>query len=143
MLTKATRAVGKAVYEVAPDHAVEASMAMSGVPMGGKQPAIPLPEHHPAALRAAVAQLKPAALAKFDANWDEAIARARDEHSPLPQRYFVEYWWSWVAVGRWPELAARLHARERIVVESEDQQVRQAAAAEIGHILRQAETATA
>jgi hypothetical protein len=116
---------------------------MSGALMGGKQPAIPLPERNPAELRAAVAQLNPAALAKFDADWAEATARARDEYSLLPARYFVEHWWSWVAVERWPELAARLHARERIVAESDDEAERRAAAAEIGYILRQAETATA
>jgi hypothetical protein len=118
-------------------------MSMSGAPTGGKQPAIPLPERNPAGLRAAVAQLNPEALAKFDADWSEATARARDEYSLLPARYFVEHWWSWVAVERWPELAARLHARERIVAESQDQAERRAAAAEIGQILRQVETATA
>lgn len=68
-------------------------MPISGVPMGGTQPAVPLPERDPAALRAAVAQLDPA-LARFDADWTEATARARDEYSLLPARYFVEYWWS-------------------------------------------------
>jgi hypothetical protein len=118
-------------------------MSMSGAPMDGKQPAIPLPERNPAGLRAAVAQLNPAALAKFDADWAEATARARDEYSLLPARYFVEHWRSWVAVERWPDLAARLHTCERIVAESQDQAERRAAAAEIGYILRQAETATA
>lgn len=50
---------------------------------------------------------------------------------------------AWVAVERWPELAARLHARERVVSRSQDQAERRAAAAEIGCILRQAETTTA
>lgn len=118
-------------------------MSMSGAPIGGKQPAIPLPERNPAGLRAAVAQLNPEALAKFDAEWTEATVRARDEYSLLPARYFVEHWWSWVAVERRPELAARLHTRERIVAESQDWAERRAAAAEIGEILRQAQTATA
>jgi hypothetical protein len=65
-----------------------------------------------------------------------------DEYSLLPPRYFVEHWWSWVAVERWPERAARLHECERVVAESEDPAERRAAAAEIGQILRQAETAT-
>jgi hypothetical protein len=49
----------------------------------------------------------------------------------LPARYFVEHWWSWVAVERWPYLAARLHAYERIVAESSDHAERRAAAAEV------------
>jgi hypothetical protein len=111
--------------------------------MDGVQSAIPLPERNPAALRAAVAQLDPAALARFEADWTAATARARDEYSLLPARYFIEHWWSWVAVERWPERAARLHACERIVAESQDPSERRTAAAEIGQILRQAETATA
>jgi hypothetical protein len=90
-----------------------------------------------------VARLNPAALAKFEADWTAATARARDEYSLLPARYFVEHWFSWVAVERWPQLAARLHACERIVAESPDRTERRAAAAEISQILRQAETATA
>ena len=69
--------------------------------------------------------------------------RARDEYSLLPARYFVEHWFNWVAVARWPELAARLRACERIVAESPDRAERREAAAEISQILRGAETATA
>jgi hypothetical protein len=61
----------------------------------------------------------------------------------LPARYFVEHWFSWVAVERWPVLAARLHACERIVAESTDRAERRAAAAEISQILQQAVTAAA
>jgi len=61
----------------------------------------------------------------------------------LPARHFVEHWWSWVAVERWPQMAARLHACEKIVAESDDHAARRAAAAEIGNILREAGTATA
>ena len=109
----------------------------------GQQPTVPLPEREPAALRAAVARLDPAALERFEADWTAATARARDEYSMLPARYFVERWFSWVAVERWPQLAARLHACECIVAESPDRAERRAAAAEIGQILKQAETATA
>lgn len=117
---------------------------MSSTSADGKQPVIPLPERNPASLRAAVAHLNPAALAKFEADWTAATARARDEYSLLPARYFVEHWWSWVAVERWPHLAARLHACERLVAESPDHAERRAAAAEIGDIFRQAaDTATA
>jgi hypothetical protein len=92
---------------------------------------------------AAVARLDPAALARFEADWTAATARARDEYSLLPTRYFVEHWFSWVAVQRWPRLAARLRSCERVVAESADRAERRAAAAEISEILPQAETATA
>jgi hypothetical protein len=118
-------------------------MSMSHLLVEGQQPVVSLPEREPAAIRAAVARLDPAALARFEADWTAATARARDEYSLLLARYFVEHWFSWVAVERWPQLAARLHACERIVAESADRTERRAAAAEISEILRQAETATA
>ncbi len=115
---------------------------MSQSVVEGRQPAVPLPAREPAALRATVARLDPAALARFEADWTAATARARDEYSLLPARYFVEHWFSWVAVERWPALAARLHACGRIVAESQDRTQRRVAA-EISQILQQAETATA
>jgi hypothetical protein len=45
---------------------------------------VPVPPREPAALRAAVARLDPAALARFEADWTAATARARDEYSLLP-----------------------------------------------------------
>jgi hypothetical protein len=100
---------------------------MSHLPISGEQPVVPLPDREPAAIRAAVARLDPAALARFEADWTAATARARDEYSLFPARYFVEHWFNWVAVARWPELAAE----------------RRAAAVEISQILRQAETISA
>jgi hypothetical protein len=44
--------------------------------------------------------------------------RFLDVSSLMPARYFVEHWWTWVAVERWPALAARLRDCERIVAES-------------------------
>jgi hypothetical protein len=116
---------------------------MSHLPAYGEQPVVPLPEREPAAIRAAVARLDPAALARFEADWTAATARARDEYSLLPARYFVEHWFNWVAVARWPELASRLRACERVVAESPNRAERREAAAEISQILRQAETITA
>lgn len=116
---------------------------MSDPLVEGQQPVVPLPAREPAALRAAVARLDPAALARFEADWTAATARARDEYSMLPARYFVEHWFSWVAVQRWPQVAIRLRTCERIVAESQDRAERRAAAAEISQILQQAETATA
>jgi hypothetical protein len=114
---------------------------MSYLPAVGKQAIVPLPEREPAAIRAAVARLDPAALAKFEADWTAATDRVRNEYSLLPARYFVEHWLTWVAIERWPQLAARLHACERTVAESLDSAERRAAAAEISQVLRQAETA--
>ena len=114
---------------------------MSHTLVEGQQPVMPLPERDPAALRVAVARLDPVALAKFEADWTAATARARDEYSILPVRHFVEHWFTWVAVERWPQLAARLRACERVVAESQDRAERRAAAAEISQILREAETA--
>jgi hypothetical protein len=116
---------------------------MSHLPVSGEQPVVPLPDREPAAIRAAVARLDPAALARFEADWTAATARARDEYSLLPARYFVEHWFNWVAVARWPELAARLRACELVVAESPDRAERRAAAAEISQILRQADTISA
>ena len=99
-------------------------------------------EREPAALRAAVAKLDTAALAKFESDWTAATTQARDEYSLMPARYFVEHWWNWVAVERWPVLAAWLHDCKRIVGESPDRNARRAAAAEINAILRRAESAT-
>jgi hypothetical protein len=118
-------------------------MSMSHGLAEGRQPVVPLPEREPAALRAAVARLDPAALARFEADWTAATARARDEYSLLPARHFIEHWFSWVAVERWAQMAARLRACERIVAESPDRAERRAAASEISQILRRAETATA
>jgi hypothetical protein len=116
---------------------------MRHLPVSGGQPVVPLPEREPAAIGAAVARLDPAALARFESDWTAATARARDEYSLLPARYFVEHWFNWVAVSRWPELAARLRACERIVAESPNRTERREAAAEISQILRQAETISA
>ena len=121
-----------------------ASASMSGMshpPTAGKLPMVPMPEREPAALRAAVAHLDPSALPKFEADWTAATARARDEYSLFPARYFVEHWFSWVAVERWPQMAARLRACERVVAESSDRAERRAAAAEISQILQQAQEA--
>ena len=64
---------------------------MSHLPVSGEQPVVPLPDREPAAIRAAVARLDPAAPARFEAGWTTATARARDEYSLLPARYFVEH----------------------------------------------------
>src|ERR1700744_2487760 len=113
---------------------------MGHLPISGEQLAVPLPDREPAAIRAAVARLDPVALARFEAGWTAATARARDEYGLIPARDFVQHLVNWVSVARWQDLAARLRACERIVAESPDRAERRAAAAEISQILRQAET---
>jgi hypothetical protein len=78
-----------------------------------------------------------------EAGWTAATARARDEYSLLPARYFVEHWFNWVAVAAMAGTrgaVACLRARGAVVAESPDRAERRAAAAEISQILRQAET---
>ena len=88
----------------------------------GAQPVLPQPERTPVAIRAAVARLDPAALARFEEDWVATMTRAREEYSVLPVRQLVEHWWLWVAVTRWPALAGRLRECEQIVARSGDRQ---------------------
>ena len=61
---------------------------MSHLLVEGQQPIVPLPEREPAAIRAAVARLDPAALARFEADWTAATARARHERLDVgPERH--------------------------------------------------------
>ncbi|MXM68930.1 hypothetical protein GR925_37430 [Streptomyces sp. HUCO-GS316] len=101
-------------------------------------PRIPMPEKNPAALRVAVGRLDPGALAQFDQQWDEAMRQARDEYTLTPPRAFVEHWWSWVGVARYPQRLARFRECERIVSESDDRAERRAAATELASILAEA-----
>ena len=104
----------------------------------GAQPVLPQPERTPVAIRAAIARLDSAALARFEEDWAATMTRAREEYSVLPVRQLVEHWWLWVAVTRWPALAARLRECEQIVAQSDDRATRRAASAEIGAILETA-----
>ncbi|MFI1941496.1 DUF6247 family protein [Streptomyces purpureus] len=65
-----------------------------------------MPEKTPAALRVAVARLDSGVLHAFDQQWDEAMRQARDEYTLTPPRAFVEHWWSWVGVARYPRCLA-------------------------------------
>lgn len=109
----------------------------------GEEPVIPVPEPTPTAIRATVAGLDPAELARFDAEWADATAQARDEYSAMPVQHFTEKWWLWTAVRRWPALVAQLRECERRAAEAEDLPAARAASAEIGEILRAAADAAA
>ena len=104
---------------------------------------VPMPERTPVAIRAAVARLDVAVLPRFEAEWTAATAQARDEYSVMPVQHFTEKWWLWVAVRRWPELAAQLRECERRAAAADDLVDARAASAEIGEILRAAVDAAA
>lgn len=63
---------------------------------GGLQFGAAVQEGLEAGTAAARARLDLVALAKFEADWTAATARARDEYSLLPAWYFVEHWFTWV-----------------------------------------------
>jgi hypothetical protein len=115
---------------------------MISIPAGA-EPAVPVPDRTPAAVRATVARLDVTALPRFEAEWTAATAQARDEYSVMPVRHFTEKWWLWVAVRRWPELAARLRECERRAASASSLADARAASAEIGEILRTAADAAA
>src|SRR5215472_16398872 len=58
----------------------------------GAQAVLPQPERTPVAIRAAIARLDPAALARFEEDWAATMTRAREEYSVLPVRQLVEHW---------------------------------------------------
>jgi len=104
----------------------------------GEQPVMPKPERTPESVRAVIAVVDAPALPRFDAEWADAVALARDEGSVLPVRRFTEEWWLWAAVRRWPSLATRLRECEQRAARSADRSQARAAAAEIGAILNAA-----
>jgi hypothetical protein len=67
---------------------------MSHLPVSGEQPVVPLPERDPAAIRAAVARLDPAALARFEADhgFDRLLfADALGALTQITDAAFAEY----------------------------------------------------
>src|SRR6185437_5936953 len=72
----------------------------------GAQPVLPQPERTPVAVRAAVARLDSAALARFEEDWAATMTRAREEYSVFPVRQLVEHWWLWVAATMRTAVAA-------------------------------------
>jgi hypothetical protein len=116
--------------------------AMNSIPAGAV-PVLSMPERTPVAIRAAVGRLDVAALPRFETEWTAATAQARDEYSVMPVQHFTEKWWLWVAVCRWPELAARLRECERRAADAGSLADARAASAEIGEVLRVAAEAAA
>lgn len=77
----------------------------------GEQPVTPKPERTPESVRAVIAVVDAPALPRFDAEWADAVALAREEGSVLPVRRFTEEWWLWAA----GHAAARVRAARRKV----------------------------
>jgi hypothetical protein len=88
---------------------------MSHLPVSGEQPVVPLPEREPVAIRAAVARLNPGALARFEADWTAATARARDEYSG-----FVTFDGAEIHLGVEPDLDTRVDRRSTAYLFVED-----------------------
>jgi hypothetical protein len=109
----------------------------------GAEPVVPQPERTPAAVRAAVARLDVTVLPRLEAEWTAATAQALDEYSITPLDQFIEKWWLWAAVRRWPALDARLRECERRSAQASSLAEARAAAAEVGEILRVAADAAA
>ncbi|MEV5376970.1 hypothetical protein B7P34_29450 [Streptosporangium nondiastaticum] len=101
-------------------------------------PLIPQPANNPEDLRAAIAQIMPKALAKFDADRSAALQEARRTGNAGPMRQLVSLWAVHVAIERFPDRAARLRELEDIAESTESLDEARAAAAEIGRILDQA-----
>ena len=104
----------------------------------GAQPVLPQPERTPVAIRASIARLDSAALARFEEDWAATMARAREEYSVLPVRHLVEHWWC-----GWPSPDGRRWRpgygnASRSWPQSDDRATRRAASAEIGAILETA-----
>lgn len=110
-----------------------------GIPAGAR-PVVPRPERTPAAIRAAMAGLGPAGLARFEQNCAVTMTRVREGRSVLPALRLVEHWWTWAAVARWPS-PAELRECERVVAGSGDRAARSAASAQIGAVLETAAAA--
>lgn len=110
---------------------------MTTIPAGA-EPLVPMPGKTPAEIRAAVARLDQAALSRFEAEWAQAVNRARDEYSVLPVLHFTEKWHLWAAVRRRPDLAARLRAAEARSARASTLAEARAASAEVHEILEAA-----
>ncbi|WP_331737877.1 hypothetical protein [Streptomyces sp. NBC_01276] len=111
---------------------------MSTAPEPAHQPGLPQPAARAEELRAALSRIAPDAVATFDAERAEAVARARQEVSSAPMRRFLRQWAVHVAVERHPRQAARLRFLEARAGEVTDLAQAQAIAAEIGQILDKA-----
>ncbi|MEV5508876.1 DUF6247 family protein [Streptomyces orinoci] len=102
--------------------------------MGDRFAPVPQPASTLEDLRAALAQLAPAALPMFDAERAEAVREARETVNSAPLRRFVGQWTVCVAIERHPTRAARLRELEALVAESGDPLAVREMVAEIGRI---------
>ncbi|MFJ6722294.1 MULTISPECIES: DUF6247 family protein [unclassified Streptomyces] len=111
---------------------------MTTAPEPPHGPGLPQPAGRPEELRATLTRIAPDAVATFDAERAEAVARARQEVSSAPMRRFLRQWALHVAIERHPEQAARLRLLEAMAAKVTDLEEARAIAAEIGQILDKA-----
>ncbi|MFI9721083.1 DUF6247 family protein [Streptomyces sp. NPDC052396] len=109
-------------------------MGNTAANMGDRFAPVPQPASTPEDLRAALAQLAPAALPMFDTERAEAVREARETLNSAPLRRFVGQWAVYVAIERYPSRAARLRELEALVAESDDFATIREMVAEIGRI---------
>ncbi|MDX3453720.1 hypothetical protein PV396_17465 [Streptomyces sp. ME02-8801-2C] len=79
------------------------------------EPLIPMPALTPGALRAAVESLTPSRMPTFISDLVDATTSAQELQSLAPLRTFVHTWGVFVAIQRYPSLAARLRHLEEMV----------------------------
>ncbi|MEW2374214.1 hypothetical protein AB0940_33395 [Streptomyces sp. NPDC006656] len=111
---------------------------MTTAPEPPHVPGVSQPAARPEELRATLTRMAPDAVATFDAERAEAVARARQEVSAAPMRRFLRQWALYVAIERHPEQAARLRLLEAMAAKVTDLEEARAIAAEIGQILDKA-----
>jgi hypothetical protein len=103
----------------------------------GDEPLIPMPSLTLDALRQAVAVVAPSRLPEFFQDIQDSFRQAGDEDSVFPIRHFYQRWGATVAIERRPALAARLHAAERALADT-DAEVRDRAVREAAEIVQAA-----
>ena len=103
----------------------------------GDEPLIPMPALSLPALRQAVATVAPSRLPEFFQEIQDAFSQAGDEGSVYPIRHFYQRWAATIAVERRPSVAARLHAAEHALADT-DPGVRERAIREAAEIVQAA-----
>jgi len=115
----------------------EEALRMAAEHVPGDEPLIAMPALTLDALRQAVAAIVPSRLPEFFQEIQDAFSQAGDEDSVYPIRHFYQRWGATIAIERRPSVAARLHAAERALADS-DAAVRERAIREAAEIVQAA-----
>ena len=103
----------------------------------GDEPLVPMAALTLDALRQAVAAVAPSRLPEFFQDIQNTFSQVGEEDSVFPIRHFCQRWGATVAIERRPSVAARLHAAERALANT-DAEVRDGAIKEAAKIVRAA-----